>query len=53
MFPFDREKRVRKPSMFGEFDSFFSDFEEQMGRMMQNALSIRLQLVHRTGWQDI
>jgi hypothetical protein len=35
MFPFDKDKRVRKPSMSGGFDSFFADFEEQMSRMME------------------
>jgi HSP20 family protein len=37
MFPFDKDKRVRKPSMFGGFDSFFADFDEEMARMMQTA----------------
>jgi len=34
MFPFDKEKRVRKPSMTGLFDDMFAQFEEEMGRMM-------------------
>jgi HSP20 family protein len=37
MFPFDKDKRVKKPSMFGGFDSFFAEFDEEMARMMQHA----------------
>jgi HSP20 family protein len=37
MFPFDKDKRVRKPSMFGGFDSFFADFDEEMASMMHSA----------------
>jgi HSP20 family protein len=28
MFPFGKDKGIRKPSLFGDFDSFFAGFEE-------------------------
>ncbi|MFH1055218.1 MAG: Hsp20/alpha crystallin family protein [Candidatus Altiarchaeota archaeon] len=34
MFPFDKKKR---PSLFGDFDSFFAEFEDQEGEMMNHA----------------
>jgi len=37
MFPFDKEKGIRKPSLFGGFDEFFADFEEQTTRLFEQA----------------
>jgi HSP20 family protein len=37
MFPFDKDKPLRKPSLFGGFDSFFADMDEEMAKMMQMA----------------
>jgi HSP20 family protein len=40
MFPFDRSKPVRKPSMFGgfaAFDDMFADFEAQTEKLMEEA----------------
>jgi len=37
VFPFDKKDRIRRPSMFGDFDSFFADFEGEMTRMMQDS----------------
>jgi HSP20 family protein len=28
MFPFGKDKEIRKPSLFGDFDSFFAGFDE-------------------------
>ncbi len=33
MFPFDKEKRVRKPALTGLFDGMLQEFEKEMGRM--------------------
>jgi HSP20 family protein len=37
MFPFDKSKPIRKPSMSGFGDSFFAEFEDEMNRMMAQA----------------
>ena len=37
MFPFGKDKGIRKPSLFGGFDGFFADFESDMARMFEGA----------------
>jgi HSP20 family protein len=39
MFPFGRDKGIRKPSLFGDFDQFFAGFEEfdKYAEALQNA----------------
>jgi HSP20 family protein len=39
MFPFDKDKPLRKPSLFGGFDGVFADFEADMARMFEEAQS--------------
>ena len=37
MFPFDKKERIRRPSMFGDFDSFFAEFDDYASQVMNQA----------------